>query len=163
MSEYQVAYRIFHFSETALLRVQNDILVSVDSGHSTALFLLDLSTAFNTIDHNLLLHCLKHWYGITSCALSSLSSFLTNRFETVVASDLKSQAVLLEFDIPQGSILGPLLYSLYFYSILLSQNTLASIVISSWMILKYIFHFPLNMHHSPYLLLSLASKMFSLG
>ena len=72
MSEYQSTYRKFHSSETALLRVQNDILVSLDSGFSTAL-LLDLSATFNTIDHNILLHCLKHWFGITSYALSSLS------------------------------------------------------------------------------------------
>ena len=114
----------------------------VDSGHSTAL-LLDLSAAFDTIDHNILLHRLKYWFGITSSALSSLSSFLTNCFQTVVASKSKSQPVLLEFGIPQDSVLGPLLYSLYTtHFILSSQNILASVVISMRMILKYIFHFP---------------------
>ena len=113
MSEYQSAYRKFHSSETALLHVQNDILVSLDSGHSTALFLLNLSAAFDTIDQNIQFHRFKHWFGITSSALSSLSSFVTNRFQTVVASKSKSQPVLLEFGIPQGSVLGPLLNSLY--------------------------------------------------
>jgi hypothetical protein len=113
MPEYQSAYRKFHSSETALLRVQNDILVSSDSGHSTALLLLDLSAAFDTIDHNILLHRLQHWFGISSSALSLLSSFLSNRFQTVVASNSKSQPVLLEFGVPQGSVLGPLIYSLY--------------------------------------------------
>ena len=112
MSEYQSAYRKFHSSETALLRVLNDILISLASGHSTALILLVLSAAFDTIDHNTLLHRLKHWFDITS-ALLSLSSFLTNRFQIVVASNSKSQPFLLEFGIPQGSVLGPLLYSLY--------------------------------------------------
>ena len=70
MSEYQSAYRKFYSYEIALLRVQNDILVSLDSGQSTAL--LHLSAAFDTIDHNILLHCLKHWFGILSSALSSL-------------------------------------------------------------------------------------------
>ena len=88
----------------ALLRVQNDILFSLDSGRSSAL-LLDLSVAFDTIDHNILLHRLKHWFSITSCALSSLSSFRTNFFQIVVASKSKSQPVLIEFGIPQGSIL----------------------------------------------------------
>ena len=60
VSEYQSAYRKFHSSETALLRIQNDILVSLDSGYSTALLLLDLSTLSDTIDHNILLHRLKH-------------------------------------------------------------------------------------------------------
>ena len=71
MSEYQSAFRKFHFSETALLRVQKDVLFSLDSGHSTAL-LLDLSAAFDTIDHTSLLHRLKNWFGITYYALSSL-------------------------------------------------------------------------------------------
>ena len=114
MSEYQSAYSKCHSSETALLRVQNNILVSLDSGPTTTLLLLlDLSTAFDTNDHNILLHCLKHWFGIISTALLSLSSFLANRFQTVVASNSKSQPVLLEFGIPQGSVLWPLLYSLY--------------------------------------------------
>ena len=65
LSEYQSAYRKFHSSETALLRVQSDVLVSLDSGHSTTLLLLDLSAAFDTIVYNILLYRLKHWIGIT--------------------------------------------------------------------------------------------------
>ena len=164
MFEYQSTYRIFHSAETALLRVQNDILVSLDSDHSTALFLLDFSAVFDTIDHNVLLHCLKYRFGITSSTFSSLSLFLTNRFLTVVASNSKSQPVLLEFGIPQGRILGPLLYSLYttpLHSIISKYPGIRCHFIR--MILKYIFYFPLNMHHPPYLLLSLASKTFSLS
>ena len=107
MSEYQSAYCKFHSFETALLRVQSDILVSLDSGHYTA-FLLDISAAFDTFDYNFLLHRLKHWFGLSS-DLSSLSSFFTNRFQTVAASNSKSQPVLLECGISQGSVLGPLL------------------------------------------------------
>ena len=162
MSEYQSAYGKFHSSETALLHVQNDILVSLDFGHSIALLLLDLSAAFDTIDHNILLHRLKQWFGITF-ALSSLSSFLTNHFQTVVTCNSKSQPVLLEFGIPQGNVLEPLsTFCTPPHSILTSQNTLASVFISMRLIHKYIFHFPQNMCHPPYLLLSLASKMFSL-
>ena len=72
--------------------------------------LLDHSAAFDIIDHNILFHRLKHWFCITS-ALLLLSSFFANRFQTVVASNSKSQPVLLEFGIPQGSVLGSLLYS----------------------------------------------------
>ena len=93
MFEYQSACRKFHSSETAILRVQNDILVSLDFGHSTALLFLDFSAAFNTIDHNILLHRLKHWFGISSSALSSLSLFLANCFQTVVASNSKLQPI----------------------------------------------------------------------
>ena len=59
MSECQLAHRKFHSSETALLRVQKDILESIDSGHSTTL-LVDLSAAFDTSNHIILLHRLKH-------------------------------------------------------------------------------------------------------
>ena len=82
MFEYQSAYRKFFSSETALLRVQNDILVSLDSGHSTVPLLFNLSAAFDTtrIDYNILLHRLKHWFYISSSVLLSLSLFLTNHF-----------------------------------------------------------------------------------
>ena len=109
----QSAYRKFHSSETALLYVQNDIFASLDAGHSTALLLLDLSAAFDTIDHSILIHRLQHWFGISSTALNLLSSFLSDRFQTVITPTSKSNPVLLEYGVPQGSVLGPLLYSLY--------------------------------------------------
>ena len=93
--------------------VQNDILASLDAGHSTALLLLDLSAAFDTIDHSILTHRLQHWFGISSTALNLLSSFLSDRFQTVITSASKSYPVLLEYGVPQGSVLGSLLYTLY--------------------------------------------------
>ena len=89
------------------------IFVLLDAGHSTALLLLDLSAAFDTIDHNILLHRLQYWFGFSSTALNLLSSFLTGRSQIVVTSKFKLQPNLLEYDVPQGSMLGPLLYSLY--------------------------------------------------
>ena len=71
MSKFQSAYCKFHSSETALLRVQNDIFVSLDAGHSITLLLLDLLAAFNTNDHNILLLCLLYWFGFSSTALNS--------------------------------------------------------------------------------------------
>ena len=85
MSKLQSAYRKFHSSETALLYVQNDILASLDAGHCTALLLLDLSDAFDTIDHSILTHRLQHWFGILSTVLNLLSSFLSDKFQTVIA------------------------------------------------------------------------------
>ena len=79
MSKLQSAYRKFYSSETALLYVRNDILASVGAGHSIALLLLDLSAAFDTIDHSILTHRLQHWFGIASTALNLLSSFLSDR------------------------------------------------------------------------------------
>ena len=113
LAKFQSAYRKFHSSETALVYVQNDILVALEAGYSTALLLLDLSAAFDTIDHNILIHRLQYWFGISSTALNLLSSFLSDRYQTVIACNSNSQPVLLEYGVPQGSVLGPLLYSLY--------------------------------------------------
>ena len=60
LAKFQPAYCKFHSSETALLYVQNDILVAFKAGHSPALLLLSLSAAFDTIDHNSLIHHLQH-------------------------------------------------------------------------------------------------------
>ena len=81
MTEYQSAYRKFHSSETAFLRVQNDILVSLDPGHSNALHLLDLSAAFDTIDYTILCHSLQHWFGTSSSALLLFLLFLSIVFK----------------------------------------------------------------------------------
>ena len=97
MSKLQSAYRKFHSSETALLVVQNDILASLDAGNSTALLLLDLSAAFDTIDLSTLIHRLQHWLGILSTALNLLSSFLSDRSQTVITPASKSNPVLLEY------------------------------------------------------------------
>ena len=88
-SEYQSAYRKFNSSETALFHVQNDILVSLDFGHSTALLLLNLSAAFDTIDYNVLFHRLIHWFGITSSLSSSVTSFLNSFFSNCCNFQLK--------------------------------------------------------------------------
>ena len=108
MSKLQLANRKFHSSETALLYFQNNILASLDAG-----YILDLSAIFDTIDHSILTHRLQHWFGISYTALNLLSSFLSDRSQTVITPASKSNPVLLEYGIPQGSVLGLLLYSLY--------------------------------------------------
>ena len=113
MSKLQSAYSKFHSSETALLYVQNDILASLDGSHSTALLVLDLSIAFDTIGHSILTHHLQFRFGISSTTLYLLSSFLSDRSQTVITFASKSQPVILYYDVPQGNMLGPLLYSLY--------------------------------------------------
>ena len=90
---------------TFLLHLMSDTLY-------TALLLLDLSAGFDTIDHSILTQRLQHWFGISSTALNLLSSFLSDRFQTVITPASKSNPVLLEYGIPQGSVLGPLLFSL---------------------------------------------------
>ena len=106
-------YREFHFTETALLRVHNDISVSLDKGHVTALNLLDLSAAFDTIDHNTLTNRLAEWYGVSGMALAWFKSYLCGRHQKIKSDKFFSDSSLLEHGVPQGSVLGPLLFSLY--------------------------------------------------
>ena len=69
-NQYQSVYRKFHSTETAILKTHSDILASKDAGKVTALALLDLSAAFDTIDHTILLSRLDDWFGVTGKALN---------------------------------------------------------------------------------------------
>uniref|UniRef100_A0AAQ6IFM4 Reverse transcriptase domain-containing protein n=1 Tax=Anabas testudineus TaxID=64144 RepID=A0AAQ6IFM4_ANATE len=77
------------------------------------LVLLDLSAAFDTIDHSILLHRLENVVGIRGTALSWLRSYLTDRYQYVDLNGDYSTCSPVEFGVPQGSVLGPLLFSLY--------------------------------------------------
>ena len=109
----QSAYKSSHSTETALLKIQNDIALSVDSGKAVALTLLDLSVAFDMIDHSLLYDCLHDWFGLDGTVLSWIKSYLSNRKQKIKIGDSFSEAVILPFGVPQGSVLGPLLFTLY--------------------------------------------------
>ena len=113
LSPNQSAYRPAHSTETALLRVTNDILTALDSGDVTFLTLLDLSAAFDTIDHSLLYHILSHNYGITGTALTWFQSYLTDRTQSVTINNTTSSPASLSFGVPQGSVLGPILFIMY--------------------------------------------------
>ena len=113
LSPSQSAYRPHHSTETALLKISNDILLALDSGNVSLLTLLDLSAAFDTIDHTILLHRLQHNYGITHSALSWFRSYLTDRTQSVSVNNLNSTSEKLLYGVPQGSVLGPVLFVLY--------------------------------------------------
>ena len=110
---YQSAYKSGHSTETALLSIKNDIHLSLSRGEATALVLLDLSAAFDSIDHTTLLSCLLDWFGVGGSALKWFSSYLTKRFQSVKIGSTLSDLQKLPFGVPQGSVLGPLLFSLY--------------------------------------------------
>ena len=110
---FQSAYRKSHSTETALLRIHNDVLMAMDKGKVTALTLLDLSAAFDTIDHQILVNRLEKWYGISGSALRWLSSYLSDRSQQVKLGNHVSSGVNLPFGVPQGSVLGPLLFTMY--------------------------------------------------
>ena len=116
LAKQQSAYRHFHSTETALLHVFNDILSAIDKKWEVhvALVMLDLSAAFNTIDHKLLLQRLQHQYGICGTVLNWFRSYLSNRAQSVRIQDIDSSAKTLLYGVPQGSVLGPLLFWLFF-------------------------------------------------
>ena len=108
----QSAYKSGHSTETALLLIKNEIHLSLSRGEPTALVLLDLSAAFDTIDHPTLLSCLKSWFGVSGTALKWFTSYLSHRFQAIKIGSTLSDLHELLFGVPQGSVLGPLLFSL---------------------------------------------------
>jgi hypothetical protein len=110
---FQSAYRANHSTETALLRVVNDLLQAMDRDKISLLLLLDLSAAFDTVDHQILLDRLRIHFGIRSSALSWFQSYLNNRKQFVSVGNHKSEPTNLCFGVPQGSVLGPVLFVLY--------------------------------------------------
>ena len=97
-----------------MIKVQNDILSALDAGSSAILLMLDLSAAFDTIDHNILLSRLCNVYGITGNALDWFRSYLTGSIQRVVIEDSVSVDQELDFvGVTQGSVLGPRIYCMY--------------------------------------------------
>uniref|UniRef100_A0A669CPU2 Reverse transcriptase domain-containing protein n=1 Tax=Oreochromis niloticus TaxID=8128 RepID=A0A669CPU2_ORENI len=110
---FQSGFKNFHSTESALLKVFNDILLSCDSGNHVVLVLLDLTAAFDTVDHNILLSRLHHLAGIRGTALKWFRSYLCDRTFSVNFLGYESSSATFQSGVPQGSILGPLLFSLY--------------------------------------------------
>ena len=112
--KFQSAYRKGHSTETALLKIHNDIMLALDKKIDVILVLLDLSAAFDTIDHQILLNRLRTRFGFDGTVLNWIESFLCGRSQRVcIDGSMVSEAKPLTFGVPQGSILGPMLFSLY--------------------------------------------------
>ena len=108
----QSSYRKYHSTESALCKIYNDLVMNVCEGKSSVLVLLDLSAAFDTIDHEILLKDISE-YGVRDSALLLLESYLSDRFQWVAADGAVSGQIPLRFGVPQGSVLGPLLFVIY--------------------------------------------------
>ena len=98
-NQYQSAYRKFHSTETALLKI-HDIPSLMDDGKVTALTLLDLSAAFNTIDHTILLSRLDDWFGVSGKALDWFKSYLTGGSQRIKLGYCLSSKSDLSFGVP---------------------------------------------------------------
>ena len=118
---HQSAYRSAHSTETALVRVSSDILSALDRREGVFLVLLDLSAAFDTIDRELMLNRLSN-IGVEGTALKWFSSYLPgsppirylqDRHQSVSISGSTSKSMPLRFGVPQGSVLGPFLFTQY--------------------------------------------------
>ena len=109
----QSAYRKNHGTETALLKVTNDILMEMNSQHAVLLVLLDLNAAFDTVVDSVLLRRLQASFGISEVPLDWFKSYLSARTLRVSIPGALSGSLPLDWGVPQGSCLGPLLYIIY--------------------------------------------------
>lgn len=126
LPDNQSAYRRLYSTETALCAVVNDMQVLMDEGRCGILILLDLSAAFDTVVHDILLRDCES-LGIEGQALAFLKSYLQNRTYCVQIGDAFSQVGTLERGVPQGSVLGPILFCIYTIGLshLLAQHGVA--------------------------------------
>ena len=112
-AKHQSGYRSNHSCETAMLTIYNDLLCISDVKSKVILLLLDLSAAFDTVNHERLLSKLTKQLGILGNALEWFKSYLNSRSLTVTIDRFRSKQCYLRIGVPQGSILGPILFILY--------------------------------------------------
>jgi hypothetical protein len=110
---YQSAYRKYYSTETAVTKLINDILWNMENQLVTSIISMEISAAFDTVDHNILLNVLRNCFGIKNQALKWVDNYLRPRSLHVKISDTSSTSRPLPFSVPQGSAAGPILYTAY--------------------------------------------------
>ena len=111
--DYQSAYRSKYSCETALCKLMDDLLWGMEKGKITCLVAMDLSAAFDTVHHGLLLEVLHNYFGVKGVPLEWVKSYLSNRQLKVCISDEYSDIRTFDFSVPQGSCAGPVFYLNY--------------------------------------------------
>ena len=110
---FQSAYKQYHSTETALIRVHNDILTAIDNRRTVILLLLDLSTAFDTVYHDFILSRLQERFEVTGKPFLWFRPYPSSRMQYASVDGGASLKHLLQCDVPQGSVSGPILYLPY--------------------------------------------------
>ena len=113
LNPFQSGFRKHCGTTTALIKIEDDLKLSMDTNMFSILVLLDFSKAFDSIDHKLLITKLDKLFGFDSSAVKLIKSYLCDRSQYVEFDKIKSETVMLSCGVPQGSILGPLLFSLF--------------------------------------------------
>ena len=113
LPERQSAYRRFHSTETAIVVAHNDLVRAADADHVTALVLLDLSSAFDTVDHHILLSVLQQRFGVHGLVMDWFRSYFSDRQQTLAFGGKNSATSRMSCSVPQGSVLGPLEFIAY--------------------------------------------------
>lgn len=113
----QSAYRACHSTETALAQVQNDFQCAIYNQKAVLLLMLDLSAAFDTVDHGILLQRFAHDFGVKGCVNKWFSSYLENRSMQVFIDGAYLSKFITEYGLPQGSVIGPLGFVFYTHAV----------------------------------------------
>ena len=112
LSNYQSGFRPMHSTLTALIDITDNWYLNIDDGLTNAILFIDLKKAFDTIDHEILLSKLE-LYGFKGASLNLFRDYLSDRTQITVVNNFNSDTSLISCGVPQGSILGPLLFLLY--------------------------------------------------
>ena len=110
---FRSAYRPFHSTETAITKIHMDILKAADKGRFSLLILLDFSSAFDLVKHNILINKLYSKFGFKGLVLEWYKSYLNIRCYYITNNSVRTNLFHLHTSVPQGSVIGPLLFNLY--------------------------------------------------